>query len=272
MSSLDAFISSEAPRTESSHRPRTTASRPETAASDRPDTSGSIISTLEPAPYTFRPDLEELDEEEDDEDSDESEEDGVFAFSRPQTGQVPPLSANNNPFNFPFNPHPVLPPPSPSAESESPFTHRLPPSSSPNTAPHSDAPLPSTGFDPRYTANPIALPEPSLRYPPRSILQRSNTAASKASKDSDEASPFDNDRHAVRMTSFAPLVANRVHPDDSKVWFDDSMEDLASDGVSYRGRSRGGTYMTSELGGPTTIPDGMTTRGGGEQSQEDFEK
>jgi hypothetical protein len=260
------------PRTTSSHRPRTGVSRPETPASDRPDTSGSIISTLEPAPHTFRPDLEEFEEEEDDEDSDDSEADGVFAFSRPQTGQVPPLSANNNPFNIPFNTSPVLLPPSPSAESESPFTHRLPPSSSPNTAPHTDASPLSTGFDHRIPVNPIATPEPSLRYLPRSILQRSNTAVSRASKDSDEASPFDNDRHAVRMTSFAPLVTNRIHPDDSKVWFDDSREDLASDTVSYRGRSRGGTHMTSELGGPTTIPDGITTRGGGEQSQEDFEK
>jgi hypothetical protein len=258
-------------KTSSSHQPRIGASRPETAASDRPDTAGSIISTLEPAPHTFHPDLDEFDEE-DDEDSDESEADGVFAFSRPQTGQVPLLSANNNPFNFPFDPPPVLPPPPPSAESESPFTHRLPPSSSPNTALHTDAPPLSTGFDPRIRLNPITTPEPSLRYPTRSILQRSNTAASRASKDSDEASPFDNDRHAVRMTSFAPLVTNRLHPDDSKVWFDDSREDLASDAVSYRGRSRGGTHMTSELGGPTTIPDGMTTRGGGEQGQEDFEK
>jgi hypothetical protein len=259
-------------RRTSSHRPRTAASRPETAASERPDTSGSIISTLEPAPHTFQPDLDEFDEDED-EQSEESElEADVFAFSRPQTGQIPPLLANNNPFNIPFNASSALRPPPPSAESESPFTHRLPPSSSPNTAPHSEAPPPSTGFDPRIPVDPIATPEPSLRYPPRSILQRSNTAASRASKDSDDVPPFDNDRHAVRMTSFAPLVNGHLHPDDSKVWFNDSGEDLASGEVSYRGRSRGGTHMTSELGGPTTIPDGMTTRGGGEESQEDFEK
>jgi hypothetical protein len=269
MNFLDAApTSSRPPRTGSSHGPRTTASRPETATSQRPDTSGSIFSTLEPAPHTFRPDLEEF-EEEDDDGSDESEaEDGVFAFSRPQTGQVPPLSAYNNAFGT----SPILPPAPASAESQSPFTHHAPSDASPPTH-HSSL----TETDPGNPPNTIiALPEPSLRYLPRSILQRSNTAPSRASKDSDDNSPFDNDRHAVRMTSFAPLVDNRLdnrlHSDDSKVWFDDSMEDLASEQMSYRGRSRGGTHVTSELGGPTTIPDGMTTRGGGEESQEDFEK
>ena len=95
-SRLDTAASSSS----ASRRPRTGQSvsfahtRPGTAGGQRPDTAESTVSTLAPLPSrTFRPDgvaEEDGDEEEGDESDEDDDEEGVFAYSRPQTGKVPP--------------------------------------------------------------------------------------------------------------------------------------------------------------------------------------
>jgi hypothetical protein len=80
------------PQTASS-RPATGSrrSRPTTGNSERPDTAASSISSLGPAPHTFRPDLDDLSDGGEDlvEESESEAEEGVFAFARPTTGAVP---------------------------------------------------------------------------------------------------------------------------------------------------------------------------------------
>lgn len=62
------------------------------------------------------------------------------------------------------------------------------------------------------------------------------------------------------MRSFTPLVGGGYHSeeDGESKW----------DEESRAGESRG-TWVTSEMEGTMTVPDGHTTRGGGE---EDYEK
>lgn len=86
--------------------PRAASSRLGTAwSSTRPDTAASSISNLEPAPHTFRPDLDDFSE---DEESVESEpEEDVFAFHRPATGYQPTAltSADGESFPSPLGTH-----------------------------------------------------------------------------------------------------------------------------------------------------------------------
>ena len=81
-------------------RPPTASSRPATGSrrsrlatgsSERPDTAASSISSLGPAPHTFRPDLHDLSDGGEDfvEESESEAEEGVFAYARPTTGAVP---------------------------------------------------------------------------------------------------------------------------------------------------------------------------------------
>lgn len=85
-------------------RPSTANSRtrPVTSNAQRPDTAVSSISSLGPAPHTFRPDLDDFDDDEDDGEPAESEsetEDNVFAFHRPQTGAVPGFGSTLSPLS-----------------------------------------------------------------------------------------------------------------------------------------------------------------------------
>jgi len=105
----------------------------------------------------------------------------------------------------------------------------------------------------------VAVANANNKFSSKGHLVRSSTATTRDSDDFSFSTTDENGRQAIRMRSFTPLVGGGYPSEDGESKWDDE---------SRAGESRG-TWVTSEMGGTMTVPDGHTTRGGGE---EDYEK
>ena len=251
-------------RPPSSARPRTSASRrPTTGDSLRPDTGVSTISSLEPAPNTFQPDIDEDDDEDEDDEPDSEPEQGVFAFHRPQTGAVPQFGQASPLSSFGGEGFSDAPGTgdrthrSSTTPGQYSFTTNSIDQQSTNIS------LPSFAYSADTSSLPPSVTHPAGQYSSKGHLvgARTSTATTQDSDDFSFSTTDENGKQAIRMRSFTPLVGGGFP----------SEEDIDSkwDADSRAEHESRGTWITSEMDGVTTIPDGQTTRGGGEL---DYEK
>lgn len=198
--------------------------------------------------------------DDEDEEEDSEPEDGVFAFHRPQTGAVPPFGGGL----------PALSPMTGDGFSDVPGTGDQSQRSLTTAGQYS---FHTNPLDPESTT--ISLP--SFAYSADSSLPpsvtngggkgalvnaRGGTAETQDSDDFSFSTTDDQGRQAIRMRSFTPLVGGGYQSEEDG----DSKWDAASSRAEHESR---GTWVTQDMDGVTTVPDGMTTRGGGEL---DYEK
>lgn len=253
--------------------PSSVDSRPTTAVSfadsleDRPGTAESSISTLDPPTNTFQPDLsdhDELDEAESEgaEPESDEEEGDVFAFRRPVTGAVDPGTLS--PFSSAppstaggistFFASPSLPPPTTGDRSTYQFSFdasSLPQASTRSLAEESSSSLAPSSADPSHPSldplrpnNPTITPLPAIfAAPSHSEHLRSSSSFSTS------------DGYLGKPIPLRAFNAGSSYTSDADSKWGES--DAPSRRPETRGTWTGGTYD-----GESTVPDGMTTRGG----------
>lgn len=203
---------------------------------------------------TFQPD-DDFDEQlEDDEDESEPEPD-VFAFHRPTTGAVPRFGASDGFSDVPgtgmerTDTAGHL-----SFQSTTNFSTVDPTSTT--------ASLPSFAYSADSSLPPTInrAPHPNRFSSSKGHLVRGSTATTADSDDYSFSTTDENGRQAIKMKSFSPMTGGGGYHSEE--------EDSKWDEESRVPESRG-TWVTSEMEGTMTVPDGQTTRGGGEA---DYEK
>lgn len=274
----------------STARPRTSTSRPPTATYDhRPGTTGSTLSNGMPLTL-FQPDPEPVGEEGEEGDESEVEED-IFAFHRPETG-APRNETAYVAYDVLHPPH-VQSRPANAGESTDDVFAFMPPVRAPGlglahpdyTQTFSRAALPSAAAGPS-----VGVPIPSeLNAPPpwrglpaldtSSFISRPSTATTSAfSTSTRPGRRASSSRHGG---DFRPHTAQTVETEEG---YSRAVPAMAGQSYPlatispYDGRDareadeRAKAWAEahrdgrSELEGATTVPDGVTTRGGGEPS------
>lgn len=272
-----------------SGRPSTASrrTRPTTSSSQRPDTAASSISSLGPAPHTFRPDLDDFEDDEDElaEGSESEAEDGVFAFHRPATGAVPGLGAADalSPISQGGG---FSQPPTTAGQQSQAGTYGGPP---PSTAQFSVAPPslsfshsdtlpsgqtqsgPATTYSP-YSSNDLqsgsdfsqdgGLPSPTALAPVQFVHARDGESYGAASpkrvggSDASSSASYSAGggdstlgQQPVRMRSFAPLMEAGGRRRRSVKYAE--TEPGSDEGTGIE------SWRSQSLAGPTTIPHGV---------------